>query len=200
MAYWHAPIFLVFCLHAPVAPRILWCAVTLEPHGVVLADGPEKRMLVLEKHMQVDIDQLLAQCDGTISKLMDDLRLEERLRQRLLEMKGGFVLPQAQPLLPGAPVTNSSNGGHRPAGTVVSGSLLSHVMEVMRAEGRQMRAREIAERVEARGYATSAKGGLKIAVSTLLAHDGGKLFRKIEPGVYVFKGETSEAETEHQEQ
>lgn len=142
--------------------------------------------------MQVDINSLIARCDETISKLKDDLRLEERLRQRLLEIKGGGGSTAVQSFPSGSPVTTGGNGAHRPAGTVVSGSLLSHVMEVMRIEGRQMRAREIAERVGARGYSTKAKGGLPIAVSTVLAHNGGKLFRKIKPGVYTLMENATE--------
>jgi hypothetical protein len=147
--------------------------------------------------MQIEIDLLLARCDETIAKLKDDLRLEERLRQRLLEIKGVPTLPQA-----GSPEKNpgGGNGGYRPAGKTVSGSLLSHVIEVMRGEGRQMRAREIAGRVEARGYTTTAKGGLKIAVSTVLAHNQGKLFRKIEPGVYTLLRKDKEVGTNQETQ
>jgi hypothetical protein len=150
--------------------------------------------------MQVDINSLIARCDQAISKLKDDLRLEERLRQRLLEIEDGSVSLAGETLSSRSPVSSGGNGGHRPAGTVVSGSLLSHVIEVMRTEGRNMRAREIAERVEARGYTTNAKGGLKIAVSTVLAHNGGKVFRKIEPGVYALKEETTESQIGQQEQ
>lgn len=135
--------------------------------------------------MLIDIDEMLARSDEKIAKLKGELQLEELFRKRLLEETRH--LPQERnttPIRGSGEATPATNVGHRLPGTIVEGSLLFHVRAVLEQEQRPMRAREIADLVEGRGYSTQAKGGLPIAVSSLLAHDKGKNFLKVSPGVY----------------
>ena len=149
-----------------------------------------RTVVVWSACMKSEIDILLAQSEDRIVSLRDELRLEERIRDRLRER---LLAIRAQK--PSPEPTNQanhhdgengqgSNGGHRPARTIATGSLTSHVIAVLEEAGHSLKAREIADRVMARGYTTTANGGVPVAVSTTLAHDHGKVFKKISYGVY----------------
>lgn len=136
--------------------------------------------------MQSEIDTMLAQSEQKIAALKDDLRLEERLRDRILELRQQrpvVVSQAAQPI----DHNSGENGGSRPLGTVIARTLMSHVVAVLEEAGHSLKAREISNRVMARGYTTNAKGGVPVAVSTTLAHDDGKVFKKVDYGVYDLK-------------
>lgn len=146
--------------------------------------------------MQSELDVLLARTEESIAKLKDQLRVEELLRERLMEIKGQMrASPPIRMLLPSAThvfheaaeTGQKSHDGHKTSVAIVNGSLMSHMVAVLEEEGRGMKAREIAERVKARGYDTDAKGGLPVAVSTSLAHGQGKVFQKVGYGVYDLK-------------
>ena len=139
--------------------------------------------------MPNEIDMLLARTEETIARLKDDLRLEERLRERLIEVRGQKSAPVPITVVAhdDGDATTKSHGGRRSSKATVAGSLFSHVIAVLQEAGKGLKAREIADHVRARGYDTSAKGGLSVAVSTILAHNRDTTFQKIAHGVYDLK-------------
>ena len=143
--------------------------------------------------MTTEIDTLLAQTEERIAALKDDLRLEERLRERLLAVvrQKPSPSPSSSPATPagqGNGETNQiANGGHRPAGKTVPGSLISRIVAVLEEAGHSLKVKDIADLVSAQGYSTNAVGGVPVAVSAALAHNAGKIFFKVAYGKYDLK-------------
>ena len=133
--------------------------------------------------LQIDIDILLDESKKRLEKLREETQFEE-MHYKLLHAKKEEMLQSPDSLKVKQLRPVKTNGGHRAAGSLVKGSLTSHMIEVFRAEGKPMRAPKIAERLKARGYDTKAKSGLSVSVSTTLAHHRDKYFKKIKTGIY----------------
>lgn len=140
----------------------------------------------LEQAMATELDELLADIEAAIARLHDELRLEERMRERVLKRRNERA---GQPIPHIPPVVEAR--GHRLAGTMVEGSLISRIIGILHAANRPMKAKEIAIKLKTQGFTTTAKSGLNIAISSQLSHacKAGKLDR-VGHGKYAIKPET----------
>ena len=139
--------------------------------------------------MQVDLDDMIDKSKEKILQFQEQIKLAED-RVKLEEMYQERLLLEKREVLENAAAqptkAESRNGGHRPLGLLVNGSLLSRIIKVMTAEGGPMRAGEIAKRLESQGFRTAAKSGLPMVISSTLGHHekDGKHFNKVKTGLY----------------
>ena len=148
--------------------------------------------------MANELDGMLTESERRIVKLRDELRLEEMFRDRLTERCRQHrprvrLTPEALAATDEREVeTSSRKGGHRPAGAVVAGSLISRLIGILKAESRPMDIEEITKKVQAQGFSTTAKSCLRIAVSSQLSHGvtNGILVRP-QTGVYAIKPDSN---------
>jgi len=146
--------------------------------------------------MATELDGLLTRTEAKIAKLRDELRIEERVRERILEECGNHrprvrMNPEAA-----GETLPAGSGGARPVDSVIEGSLVSRIIGVLEAVGRPMKAKEISARVKEQGFATTAKAGLKGAVASQLSRGfkTGRFIRKGR-GRYALKSDFPEETT-----
>ena len=143
------------------------------------------------------IQSMREKCRARVSELRHDLEVELGVLKRLDEEASAeheHQNPQTESITATLKMS-TRRGGRRPRGTLVPGSLMHRIQEVLKASDSPMRAPEIANRLTADGFKTEASAGLAVAVSSALAHASGRLFRRIGPGTYTIKRPESAGDT-----
>lgn len=124
------------------------------------------------------ITQLIRESEAAVKRIRADLELEERFLERLKARYTGRDDESGE-----REEDANKNGPDRLAPT---GTLPEAIAEVLRKNGKPMRARDIAETLLENGYESEAKHGLLPSVLSALGRRQ-DLFVKVHRGVYSLR-------------
>lgn len=122
-------------------------------------------MIVQNTRAQV-IDGLIADQEASVISLRDKLVFEERYLADLRQRREAISAATTQPAPPRPPEPQAANGTGE---NVEAGRLPQHMFEVLRHAKGPLTIRDITRRVESRGVASQAKGGVLSLVSSTVS-------------------------------
>ena len=123
------------------------------------------------------LDSMIHDAELQLNSLRDEIAVEVRYLADLRKRRSASH-PQAD--------SKPQNNGKVTIRHVAEKSLTDHIVQIFRAEGRNLRAKEIVERLDKMGITTTAKRGMLPNVNSSLFRRK-DLFKKRDRGLYGLK-------------